>query len=400
MATSTAALNPTPQRGSAGTNTARNAVADAKARRIAADILAGTVPENDGRWQLVVIVEKDLAVIERIVTSYLGAPAGTGRHPLHEDCVSAMERIMRTRIVGEAGRPPTLDLAALAGGSSFAVWAWEFARAAVVRVKSTLQRRHREQPIPEIGDLLGVDGDSGSDPDGENRMRAEQLADEVADLLRYTRGHTRTHLQAIVLRRVYGLPAVPRRVDHPDRERLLQVVSDDPFAVRRALSGSDPEGLAELFVGWPEYGRQALIDLSPEVASAMATAALTPKSPLGETMEQRLRALVARRVAGERRAEVVYRSLLRVLSELDCSESHPHRRPQLLPAAEREAARCGWAKVVESLPSKERAAFGPPEEAAEELWVRCFLDRDNTAETKKRKTPVLRAAAGEKSSAA
>lgn len=400
MATSAAALIPTSQRGSAATNTARNSVADAKARSIASDILSGTVSESEGRWQLVVIVETDLAIIERVVSSYLGVPVGMGHHPLHEDCVAAMERLMRARIVGEGGRPPTLDLATLAGGGSFAAWAWEFARSAVARVKSTLQRRRREQPIPEIGDLLGVDGDSGSDPDGENRMRAEQLADEVAGVLRYTRGHTRTHLQAIVLRRVYGLPAVPRHVDHPDRERLLQVVSDDPFAVRRALSGTDPEGLAELFDGWPEHGRQALVDLSPEVASAMATAALTPKSPLGETMEQRLRALVARRVAGERRAEIVYRSLLGVLSELDCSESHPHRRPQLLPAAEREAARCGWAKVVESLPSKERAAFGPPDEAAEELWIRCFLDREVTAMAKKRKAPALKIETGEKSSAA
>lgn len=400
MATPTATPTSLPSRGSAATNTARNAVADAKARSIAADILAGTVPDSDGRWQLVVIVETDLAIIERVVGSYLGAPGGVGRHPLHEDCVAAMERLMRARIVGETGRPATLDLSLLVGGASFAAWAWEFARSAVTRVKSTLQRRRHEQPIPEIGDLLGVDGDSGSDPGGESRMRAEQLADEVAGVLRYTRGHTRTHLQAIVLRRVYGLPAVPRHVDHPDRERLLQAVAGDPFAVRRALSGTGPEGLADLFAAWPASGRQALVDLSPEVASAMATAALTPKSPLGETMERRLRALVARRVAGERRAEVVYTSLLGVLSELDCSESHPHRRPRLLPAPEREAARCSWAKVVEGLPSRERAAFGPPDEAAEELWIRCFLDRDATAATKRRKPPAAKIATDEKSSAA
>lgn len=365
-----------------GRSFAKSADADARATLIAQQILAWQLPERDGRWELAVIVESDLRVVERSVSSYLGSVPG--QHPMFEQLCCDLERVFRARIVGDPPRvPPRLDLVRLANGGSLSAWAWSFARTAVRMLKANGSKTAHESPTADLEALgvavTGLPEDLEAELDGVTEELCEDLSDEISGMLRYARGRVRTHLQAIMARSVYGLPPLRRNVDHPRREELLAALEQYPGAVRKAMLGDDPDGYAELFSGWSPSDRDRLVEIPAEVSASLVTAALTPISPPSEKVRSRLRAIIDGQVKDRGRAERLWKALIEVMSESDCSDLHPTRVPGLRPAEERLAARRAWEEAVDALTPRERSRVGDIDTAIDELWVRCHLNTRSQA---------------------
>lgn len=347
---------------------------DCRATEIARGVLTGEIDEEQGRWQIAVLAEAELSVSARTTTAFLGDGSGP-RHPLHDEVAFRLEKLLCTQIISTEPGASRLNLSRLASGASLTAWAFGFSRTAVRMIKSSLPSSTKERLVADVAVLGAAKLSELDSPTTEvlDRLRYEQAAEEISIVMRYARGHNRAHLRAISLRRLYGFPPVPRLVDHPKRTELLSEIEADRFAMRRAICAGAPEDLANLLSSWPEHAQERLVELPPEVSTALAASALTPMSPPGAVATRRLGMLLTSKLGDRRLASEMASVMTDALAELDCSEMHPLRTPQLRPARERSGARRRWEDMVGSLTDRQQAVIGDANIAIEELWVECYL---------------------------
>jgi len=181
---------------------------------------------------------------------------------------------------------------------------------------------------------------------------AEEVADRLIAGLSALRSPLRCHARAVLLRRVFDLPATARCVAGPRHDELLAELSGDRWAVQRALARPwDAGGLRTLFP-WPPTDRLRLAGRPPAVAEALARAGLTPRPSPGRERAREIR-VACGDVLGNRRLGVqVGRAMVDVLRETVGPSEGPGRDLSPRPLDELTAAQWTWRRLARDLPAE------------------------------------------------
>jgi len=183
---------------------------------------------------------------------------------------------------------------------------------------------------------------------------AEEVADRLIAGLSALRSALRCHARAVLLRRVFDLPATARCVAGPRHDAQLSELSSDVWSAQRALARPRRAGGLRALFPWPPTDLLRLASLPPAVAEALARAGLTPRPQLGEMRRATIRATCVG-VLGNRRLGVqVGRAMVDVLRETVGPAEGPGRDLSPRPLDELTAAQWTWRRLARDLPPELR----------------------------------------------
>jgi len=179
---------------------------------------------------------------------------------------------------------------------------------------------------------------------------AEEVADRLIAGLSVLRSALRCHARAVLLRRVFGLPATARCVAGPQHDALLVELSGDVWSAQRALARPrDAGGLRALFP-WPSTDLLRIAGLPPAVAEALARAGLTPRPSPGRERAREIRVACGDVLGNRRLGAQVGRAMVDVVGETVGPAEGPGRDLSPRPLDELTAAQWTWRRLARDLP--------------------------------------------------
>lgn len=313
------------------------------------EVLDGCRDETAFRWTCVAEIRR-AGIAAEVARRYGWGAQGVA------DLTTSLDTLLLDRIVG-VDRPPSLDLVKLADGKSLHGWARQFAKGAALKLASNARRTNARRTF--LGDDAWESVPARPDAPVDDPV-LDGIARDFADQARNRRHAGLVHLQARTACAAWGLPQPPRLIDLPTRQSLLDTLSG-AFANREAArQAADLVGAM-----WSPADQAKLDDLHPIVATALATAALTPTPP-PQAKAAALFVAEVKQAVGEKerkRALALARAWIASATELNLSEYSPLGTPQVKSAAVRRSEAANFAREARNLVRSGVTIFGATPDA-------------------------------------